>query len=141
VISAWQGQFQNWAKCGTLRTGPSAHHTLGARSTRSDLDLEPDLVGQIWGKLKVTMKMKMKSAGKLSRRFWNLWPKPDITPKFQNAGPIITRAKGPGARGLDEKIHCPTFCPVPHFALYSTGAFIDGTFICIAQCHCHTAIE
>jgi hypothetical protein len=22
-----------------------------------------------------------------------------------------------------------------------TGAFIDGTFICIAQCHCHTAIE
>jgi len=22
-----------------------------------------------------------------------------------------------------------------------TGAFIDGIFICIAQCHCHTAIE
>jgi hypothetical protein len=22
-----------------------------------------------------------------------------------------------------------------------TGAFFDGTFICIAKCHCHTAIE
>ena len=53
--------------------------------------------GRIWGKNKVTMKMKIKATGHFFYGFgiFGPSPKPDTTPKFQNPCPIIAGARGP----------------------------------------------
>ena len=47
------------------------------------------------GKTKATNEDEHGICWSFSRRFWNLWPKPDSFPKFQNSNPTITGLRIP----------------------------------------------
>ena len=76
----------------------------GNAAELSNIDLAPNVwcaLGAVsrWpflrGKTKVTIEHEGGISWSFSQRFWNLWPKPDSAPKFQNSTPKITGPRNP----------------------------------------------